>query len=272
LHEELAGTTISAVFTDLYRSSWRTQSTFFADDVAGQCLLTCATPILAFGRWQTARMATAGLNPSKREFLGPDGLELSPNARRFVHRATTDDSEPSNADIAEALRLAEGYFELGHDYTKWFRGFKPLLDEIGCSYEDGSACHTDYVSPFATAKGIGSIPAAARHALARDGLLRWRSMLGLMPECRVVLGIGAGWKIVPSALGFGDWLPIETYLDAKGGGDRSPRPHFLHAVGTLSQRQVHAFWWRPNRGEPLSYLNDGEKSFLGRLIRDRTGI
>lgn len=260
------------VYDDLYRASWQAQSQFLRDGIIGPSLLWCATPVLAFGRWQTAQVVTAGLNPSEREFLDEGNRELDARARRFLHRTGSGEEDPSDFQIAEARALAEQYFELGNAYTGWFDGFKPLLDELGCSYDSGRACHTDYRSPFATAAGLGKVAPSVQQALAKDGLARWKAILELTSECRVVLGIGAGWKDVPAALGFSRWHPVETLLDDKGGGTKSPRPHFLSGQCVLGGRPVHIFWWRPNRGEPLTYLDHQEKRWLARRIRELSGF
>ena len=42
-----------------------------------------STPVLAFGPFRSARVATLGINPSKNEFLDNSGLELVSQRRRF---------------------------------------------------------------------------------------------------------------------------------------------------------------------------------------------
>ena len=238
----------------------------------GPWLLKCATPILAFGQWQTALIATAGLNPSEREFLDRQGRELARPERRFLHRTSTDGGEPSACTLAEARRLAEGYFGLGNAYWEWFRGFKPLLEELGCGFESGCACHTDYISPFATVEGIGKAPASVMKTLRHDGLERWKNVVELMPELRVVLGIGCGWHLMPVAFGFDEWDAIPTPFDGKGWGRAMPGRHLYHKVARLEHGPVHLFWWRPNlNGVPLALLSPAEKRGLADIIKQHAG-
>lgn len=263
---------VDSSYAALYRDSWRAQNAFFRTPPIHDWLLDCATPVMAFGRWRTARIATAGLNPSECEFLSKDHRQLPPDKRRFLHRVGTDLAEPLEVETAEAQRLAEGYFELGNAFTDWFNGFKPFLEALDLPYESGLACHTDYVSPFTTTKGIGSTPARVQATLQTDGLRRWKAMLDLLPECRIVVGMGAGWRVVPATLEFAAWEPIRTPLDAKGGMAKSERPHVLYSIGRLARGPVHVFWWRPNRGDPLSYLDADEKRWFGRLVGGRAGL
>lgn len=265
----LRAETIQARFNELLESSWRTQTALLADSLVGPWLLRCATPILAFGRWETARIATAGLNPSEREFLDGFGQELQPPQRRFLHRTANDVVEPSVLALADARRMAEGYFELGNAYWSWFGGFRPLLDELGWTFESGHACHTDYVTPFATTKGIGSVGAPIRRALQSGGLLLWRAVLDLMPALRLVFGIGAGWRLMPDLFNFDQWHAIPTAFDVKGGRASVHRPYLLHTVVGLEGRSVDLFWWRPNRGDPLAWLDAADKRGLANLVKKR---
>lgn len=44
-----------------------------------------ATPVVVFGQWQTARVVTAGLNPSEAEFRDKTGVPLQAERQRFLH-------------------------------------------------------------------------------------------------------------------------------------------------------------------------------------------
>lgn len=267
-------------FEELFRSSWETQSTLLEDPRVSAWLLPFATPVLAFGRWRTAKIATAGLNPSEREFCyrrmkgeEPPGRELEAAERRFLHRTQGDYSSPPASLLAEAQRLAEGYFELGNAYRKWFRGFCPFLKEIGCTFEAGAACHTDYISPFTTKTGIGSVKknaSAVVETLEASGLQSWKNLLNVMPELRLVLGIGRGWSLIPKLFNFDSWNSIRTPFDDKGGRSRVPKPFLLHRSISVGGHGVELFWWRPNRGEPLTWLTNDEKKQLATIVRQHS--
>ncbi len=247
----------------LYRESWATQSGLF-----GRLpLLECATPVPCFGRWDTARVATAGMNPSEREFLDDNDSELLEDDRRFLHRRNSA-ADCTDDDIADARRLAEGYFELGNYYEGWFDKLEPFLDELGLSFAEGEACHTDYVSPFATTSGIGSLNSRPARKLARDhgGIKTWQRMLAMMPELEMSVGFGAGWKIMPKTLEFDRWSEIETGFDSKGEKSPVSPPYLLHHVVNCGSREIDLFWWKPNMGNPLEWLNASEKQELARVV------
>src|ERR1700686_3894506 len=74
-----------------------------------------STPILAFGRWRTARIVTAGFNPLTYEFRDPDqSIALGERApligdrQRFTHWGT---GRLTQARLDEAFRRSEAYFK-----------------------------------------------------------------------------------------------------------------------------------------------------------------
>ena len=247
----------------LYRDSWAMQSRLF-----GRLpLLECATPVPCFGRWDTARIATAGMNPSKREFLDERGRELETDERRFLHRRNSA-ADCTDDEVADARRLAEGYFELGNDYWEWFNAFKPLLDELGLSFAEGDACHTDYVSPFATTSGIGGFASNLAQALARDhgGIEIWQRILAVMPHLQMVVGFGAAWRDMPRIWGFTRWREIKTEFDQNGGNSRISKPYLLHQLINCGSREIDLFWWKPYWSIPLTWLNESEKRELAKIV------
>ncbi len=247
----------------LYRESWATQSGLF-----GRLpLLECATPVPCFGRWDTARVATAGMNPSEREFLDENGSELAPDERRFLHRRNSA-ADCTDDDIADARRLAEGYFELGNYYEGWFDKLEPFLDELGLSFAEGQACHTDYVSPFATNSGIGGFASDLAQELAREygGIETWRRTLAMMPGLEMIVGFGAAWRAMPETWGFSRWREIETKFDSKGGNSKISKPYLLHQVVDCGSGEVDLFWWKPYWSTPLTWLKDTEKRELAKVV------
>jgi hypothetical protein len=100
-----------------------------------------------------ARVATLGLNPSNREFLGGDGRELSGSSRRFhtlnsLRLGAWADADDRHAEmIWEACRT---YFAR-NPYDVWFKQLDYLLAGADVSYYGCAtrACHLDLV-PYAT--------------------------------------------------------------------------------------------------------------------------
>ena len=274
-------------FERLYRDAWSAQWDAFNDpllrDRSGRSvLLRCATPVLAFGRWKTALIATAGLNPSDREFCEqpangqePPGREIAGSSRRFLHRGLTDGRDISSIQVEEARDLAERYFERGNAYWRWFAGFTPFLERLGWTFANGRACNTDYVSPFATARKLGDVAlpgSLRRKRLQSDGARYWKQMLATMSNLQVIVGMGTGWgdsTLLRDVFGFavGEWQPVETRFDEKNAGRSSQPPYFLRKMVHLDNRPVHLFWWKPYFGDPLTLLNSDEKRDLADIVK-----
>jgi hypothetical protein len=263
-----------ARFEALYAQAWADLVRLRGTPPAAAWLLPEATPVLAYGAWQTARIATAALNPSEDEFQTRDTPRrtLPPERHRLLHWPADDQLTP--ARLAEARRLAESYFTRGQAYWTWFGRYRGLLDSLGMPFESGLACQTNYGSPFTTVVGWGAVRSAAcRTLLARHGAPVWRALLDLMPHLQIVLGQGAGWRTVPALFGFTPdaWTPLPTEFDCKGGAAAGARPHLLHRRVAVAGRPVDLFWWRPNRGGPLTWLSDADARRLGAIIADVTG-
>lgn len=129
-----------------------------------------STPVLSFGNASDAAVATLGLNPSRQEFLDRNGNELKETTRRF--ETLTSLGVPSLTSATEALlhRVVDAchrYFEV-NPYRRWFDQLLPVLQSVGASYYDGTACHLDLVQ-WATNPVWSKIPdRAARSRLLTD--------------------------------------------------------------------------------------------------------
>jgi hypothetical protein len=127
-----------------------------------------STPVVSFGDASHAVVATLGLNPSRREFLNPNGCELTGTARRFETLASLGVSSLDSANEAILRRVVNacnGYF-WANPYRRWFDQLEPVLQSVGASYYDGTACHLDLVQ-WATDPVWSRIPDRA----IRDRLL-----------------------------------------------------------------------------------------------------
>lgn len=251
---------------DLYVEAWQRLALDREQcaDIEPEC-----TPVLVFGRWQKSRVATVGLNPSEDEFRDKHREPLRDSQQRFLH--WPDDSQLTAERLELAFQRSEGYFTLGNVYAEWFGHYTPFLADLGVSFEDGTACHTDYLSPFATRVGVGSVRSATRKRLAEFGHNCWLRVLSHMPELEVLVGHGGGWRDMPWLLNLPGWTEIATPYDAKGGRTKIQRPYLLFARTTLpaSGREIAVYWWRPNPdGAPLAWLRGDEKAALGALMRD----
>lgn len=122
-------------------------------DVDDQPVMTWSCPVPYFGRLRDAKVATLGINPSKREFVGVDGGELVGHDRRFPTLRSLGLRhwfDASSSDIAAIVAACDGYF-LGNPYDRWFGVLDAAIRPAGVSYysADYPAVHLDLV-PYAT--------------------------------------------------------------------------------------------------------------------------
>lgn len=111
-------------------------------------------PVPAFGDFTESKVATLGLNPSNREFVDMNGIELDGNARRFQTLQSLGLDRWSDATALHIRLIEEScrkYFA-NNPYDGWFRGLDHIISGASASYYNGPerACHLDLI-PFATA-------------------------------------------------------------------------------------------------------------------------
>jgi hypothetical protein len=105
-----------------------------------------STPVIAFGDPNTSRVATLGLNPSRAEFVSPDGRLLEGD-RRFETLASLGLESLADASEQQVTSVWEGcrtYFQR-NPYRRWFDQLETVLAGVSASYLSGSACHLDLV-------------------------------------------------------------------------------------------------------------------------------
>src|SRR5437588_6179166 len=82
-----------------------------------------STPVVAFGDFFRAEIATLGLNPSRREFLDLSGDLLLPALKRFETTMSLGLESLGSASPASLLQVVDtcrDYFEVGHNpYMAW---------------------------------------------------------------------------------------------------------------------------------------------------------
>ncbi len=129
-----------------------------------------STPVVCFGDQRTATVATLGINPSSREFLRPAGELLDGAERRLetLRSLAAEHLSDLSDDQVDALLLGDyDYYKPGHRPYRWFDYLKPVLAQVGASYEGGTACHLDIVQ-WATVKKWGDVDAALRVQLIAE--------------------------------------------------------------------------------------------------------
>jgi hypothetical protein len=111
-------------------------------------------PVPSFGDVSASRVATLGLNPSKREFVDALGKELGGSDRRLHTLRSLGLRSWGDAESRHLLLILEGcrnYFS-ANPYDRWFRKLDLAIRELGVSFygQGGGACHLDLI-PYATA-------------------------------------------------------------------------------------------------------------------------
>src|SRR5688500_4061408 len=97
-----------------------------------------STPVISFGDFTAATIATLGLNPSRNEFLAGDATELDGELRRLETTASLGvDSLATAPDelVARAWFGCQQYFK--RRPYEWFNPLEQILKGIGASYYDG---------------------------------------------------------------------------------------------------------------------------------------
>lgn len=141
-----------------------------AEDAKAGDVIAWGAPVPAFGNPDLARVATLGLNPSNREFVDTDGVELSGDDRRFhtLHSlglSTWDQVEGDHLD--RILTSCTQYFA-GNPYDQWFRRLDGIISATGSSYYSAAspACHLDII-PYATSQKWTALSNRQRAGLLR---------------------------------------------------------------------------------------------------------
>ncbi|WP_404459298.1 hypothetical protein [Sutcliffiella horikoshii] len=133
-----------------------------------------STPIIAFGRFRSAKVATVSLNPSWAEFEKVNG-----NYRFHTLETLGVDrySDITDNHVNQIMDYCERYFERYYTtgtrrikknllfYKSWFNPMEKMINDIyGASYLNGSACHLD-ISQWATEKTWRILSETQRKAL-----------------------------------------------------------------------------------------------------------
>jgi hypothetical protein len=161
-----------------------------ARQTAGLELIRWGCPVPFFGHIESARLATVGINPSNREFVGTNGNELIGQNRRLPTLGSLGLSSWSQADfvaLRAILQACREYFEC-NPYDGWFGSLQRIIEPTGRSYyaPGSDACHIDVV-PWATVGKWGTLSAVSRRQLARRAAEALADMIACSPLMMLVL-------------------------------------------------------------------------------------
>lgn len=116
-------------------------------------------PVISFGDYRTAKVATLALNPSSREFLDKPGGHLLGERRRLASLKSlgrSSSEQLTDEDVAQVFDDSNTYFGR-NPLRPWFQWLEKLLTETSLgSYWGGTGCHLDLVQ-WATRPAQGKL-------------------------------------------------------------------------------------------------------------------
>jgi hypothetical protein len=141
------------------------------------CVVPDSTPVVGFGDFERAHVATLGLNPSKLEFLDGSGKLLTGAQARFETLLSIEQPNLAHAPVEALMRVVEScrrYF-FKNPYRRWFNVLESFVVALGASYYNGTACHLD-LAQWATYPTWGDLSDLAQRQLLADGkaFLSWQ--------------------------------------------------------------------------------------------------
>ena len=148
-----------------------------------------STPVVSFGDPLRARVASLGINPSGRGFVGDDGLLLTGQRRRLATAESIGVASGRRLGVEQARAVVEdcnGYFAR-NPYRRWFDRLDGVLTAaLGVGYYVGTACHLDLVQ-WATDPAWGKLrDPGTRRLLLEEGRPHLQRLLTL-PILQVVV-------------------------------------------------------------------------------------
>lgn len=114
---------------------------------AGTGVVVGSTPVVSFGNPEMATVATLSINPSFFEFQDHHDRFLPEPERRLETLASLRLVGYEDIGLSQALRIAESchhYFQR-NPYLIWFGKLERIMEDLGTSYANGTACHLDLV-------------------------------------------------------------------------------------------------------------------------------
>lgn len=215
-------------------------------------------PVLFFGDALTARVATIGLNPSKREYLDQNGVLLSGSEQRFASTRSLgvrSRRKLTDAQADDAIEVMRCYFDAGKPvYGSYFGHLTHFLAGMGASYANGSATHLDLVQE-ATDPVWKDLSLDGRAALLERDLpfLIWQ--LQNLPRLKCVICAG---KTVSDHVQAG----VHVQIKKKG---QMKRIRWWRGIAHLGRRELQIGGWHLPLNQPTGLGTAGEIE-LGKLF------
>lgn len=162
-----------------------------------------STPIVSFGNFRIASVATLGINPSNREFEDQNKRLLIGQSQRLENLDSLNaDSSKSLTDsqVCKLVSACDSYFEK-NSYS-WFTPLEKVIKPgLGVSYFDKSACHLDLVQ-WSTSAKWQALSTQTKRKFLDDGKSHLQNQLSRAQISTVVVNGISVWRELQSA-GFG---------------------------------------------------------------------
>ncbi len=107
-----------------------------------------STPVISFGDFTRAKIATLGINPSSKEFLSRKKLIIVGKKRLADYETLgLGKNDRLNSSHVEAVwNGCQNYFaKSANPYMTWFGQLDQIIKKAGYSYSNGTACHLDLI-------------------------------------------------------------------------------------------------------------------------------
>jgi hypothetical protein len=124
-------------------------------------LIPGSTPVISFGDFTTASLASLSINPSSREFLQGSQLIKQP-MKRLVDKEVLGLPllDPLRENHAEAIwEGCRNYFSPRGNPLDWFDDLNEILGHVNRRYDDRDTCHIDLVqsATFPAWRGLDTV-------------------------------------------------------------------------------------------------------------------
>ena len=225
-------------------------------------VLESAAPVLFFGdlpKYQESkpRIATAALNPSRKEF---------PRANPFLRFRDTRPKDDDNSYVESLVK----YFQTC-PYKSWFANYEQALLGMGASYyggDGGVAIHTDIASVLPTHPTWSKLCSPTQEILSKRGVSLWRRLVELIRPDILLLSIAPQWTERLKFTAESDWQRLKLFKKKKNGELRK-RPVELWARWySLGEGTPMLVAWATASRMPLASLSHEQKQEVGRIVRD----
>ena len=233
-----------------------------------------STPVVSFGDFTKAKVATIGINPSSAEFMDKSASatsnDLLPEGKKRLADAETlglISDDPFDDDTAGYVLGASGaqdiwekcrdYFINPNPYWSWFSDLESVLTGLSVSYKDSTACHLD-ISPWATDPVFRDLTQEQRERLllGESDFLEWQIAKS---NIEIVVFNGAQvYESLHSLDGFKLWSAGQISYQS---GDQKRTSYLYMGRGPGTS---HVFGWSLNLQE-LRVSKDEKTRVMGEL-------